>query len=329
MGRSNLNTKLAKQAEPGWRAQLGEVMESKYVSFAVIVLIFVDLGATLVNVILEDTDLLNPRYAETGEELAEMTHNTCVSVLCIFLVEQLLHLIAFGKAFFSHTWYVLDLIAVSVSLLSETMLEGMAEDAVALFIVLRLWKGLAFLFDIALASKEYSEAEERTTPPICMKLTQQSEPGWRRQLGAVLESQYTICLVIILIMVDLVATMVNVTLEDTDWLNPRYEESGQEVADFARHISLCVLCIFLLEQVLHVVAFGKAFFSHTWYVLDLAVVSVSLLCEVVLSGLSEDILPMLVVLRLWKVVAFIFDIAYASKEHSELDEQTRLNTTPA
>jgi len=141
--------------------QLGEVMEGPTVSGVVIILIIVDLVCTGINDTLENTDLLNPAHKEQGEYTANLTHNICVSVLCIFLLEQCLHLLAFGREFFSHFWMVSDLIVVSVSLVCETVFEGKEEDWLSMLILLRMWKLVAFIFDMLLLEQERTERAEK------------------------------------------------------------------------------------------------------------------------------------------------------------------------
>merc|ERR1719326_302723 len=139
-------------------------MESPWVSGMVIFLICVDLTCTVINTFLEETDLLNPKYEEGGEATATVTHNICVAVLVIFLVEQLLHVVIFGAEFFKHPWYVLDLFVVCISLICETTLEGLADDVIPVLILLRLWKVAAFIFDVALAEHEKAEVAEKSEP---------------------------------------------------------------------------------------------------------------------------------------------------------------------
>merc|ERR1711972_1281028 len=75
--------KLSKESEASKTSErqrkLGEFTESPMVSAVVVVLIFVDLGCTAINTILENTDMLNPKYGEVGERLARLTHDICVS----------------------------------------------------------------------------------------------------------------------------------------------------------------------------------------------------------------------------------------------------------
>merc|ERR1712151_992081 len=129
---------------------LGGFLESPKVSAVIIFLIMVDLSGTAVNDICENTDLVNPKYDEQKESAAKWSHMICVTVLVIFFIEQMLHLAAFGKRFFSKFWYVMDLIVVTASLICETVLENISKGIVPLLIVLRLWKLVAIIFDMLL-----------------------------------------------------------------------------------------------------------------------------------------------------------------------------------
>lgn len=317
----------------GWQKTLGEFMESPHVSGVVIILIFVDLGGTFVNDMCENTDLINPKYDEQKELAAKATHTVCVSVLCIFFIEQILHLVAFGEAFFTKFWYVMDLVIVSISLICETVLEDKAEDWLALFIVLRLWKVVAFIFDLCLSDTEDAEMDEnmykskataRKHTGMTGKLSAapgKPEDPWRENIGEILESPHVTGVVIVLILVDLAGTFVNDMCENTDLINPKYDEQKEAAAKATHTICVTVLCIFLVEQLLHLVAFGAAFFTNFWFVMDLVIVSISLICETVLEDTANDWLALLVVLRLWKVVAFVFDTCLARNESRERDEK--------
>merc|ERR1712039_882633 len=99
----------------GWRKRLGEVMEGACVTGIILFLVIVDLACTAMNELIERTDWLNPKYEETWEVLAQATHDIELVVLPIFVVEQILHILAFGRSFFSHGWYVLDLVLVIIT----------------------------------------------------------------------------------------------------------------------------------------------------------------------------------------------------------------------
>mmetsp|Transcript_101175 Transcript_101175/g.178117 ORF Transcript_101175/g.178117 Transcript_101175/m.178117 type:complete len:185 (+) Transcript_101175:80-634(+) len=163
-------TKKVHKTKPvvGWRHSLGEFMESPHVSVVIILLILTDLTCTVLNDmcdngLVDGRPIFNPEIEALQKDgiVSETTHLICVYILCIFLAEQLLHIVAYGFAFFKHFWYVMDLTIVIVSLICETVLEEKAEDWLALLIVLRLWKVVAFIFDLLLADQEDTEKDEK------------------------------------------------------------------------------------------------------------------------------------------------------------------------
>jgi hypothetical protein len=308
--------------------KLGQVMEGKIVTAIVIMLIILDLCSTVVNSICEDTgDLINPKYNSEKECWGDATHVFCVIVLFVFLLEQFLHIVAFGQAYFSKKECVLDLFMVCVSLLFETVLDDLA-TGISLLIVFRLWKIVAFVHDMGFAEEEsHNLGSQRRV----VKLPSPTSPfgklsshpdlssspdrsAWRQTLGKVLEGPVVSGIVVVLILVDLVSTIVNHVCEHTDWVNPKYDEQKESWATSTHILCVTILLIFLLEQVLHLISFGAKFFSKIWFVLDLVVVIISLLCETVLEGLVSGWAPLLIILRLWKVFAFIFDMLLLSKD---------------
>mmetsp|Transcript_103612 Transcript_103612/g.195119 ORF Transcript_103612/g.195119 Transcript_103612/m.195119 type:complete len:180 (+) Transcript_103612:47-586(+) len=146
------HSKLHRHCEPGsWQKQLGKTLESPMVIGSVLMLVIIDLYSSVINYVMENTDWLAHKYHKEGEKIAHVTWVISVTILSIFFVEQLLHLLCFGWKYFEHLWYVLDLFVVSVSLFAELVLEGKVQDVVSLLIVLRLWKVMVFVFDVFLA----------------------------------------------------------------------------------------------------------------------------------------------------------------------------------
>jgi hypothetical protein len=231
----------------------------------------------------------------------------------------------------------MDLVVVCISLFFETVLEDMADGWVALLIVMRLWKVVAFIFDICLADDEDSERDEkivgrkvkpgkRKLASITGKLSHASDQeGWRQRLGECMESPAVSGVIIILIFVDLGCTLVNDICENTNLVNPVYDEQKESAARITHTICVTVLCIFFLEQILYLVAFGKNFFTKPWFVMDLVVVTISLVCETVLEDVAKGWVALLIVLRLWKIVAFIFDMCLGENESAERDEMMERN----
>ena len=144
-----LHGKLSKKRRLyGWQKELGELVESKPFVLLMVVLILVDLAATVYVSLGEEGEIL---------EWAEWAGFRC---LIVFAIEQLLHLTAFGVGgFFSHPWFVVDLFAVSVTAIFE-LNEELLGDHCKVFCFARLWKVAAFAFDVALVGHEASELKE-------------------------------------------------------------------------------------------------------------------------------------------------------------------------
>lgn len=313
---------------------LAEIMEGGWVSSLVVFLIFVDIVCTGISSTIHYTDLTNPENAKRDNDVASVCHRISLVILGWFFLEQILHLAAFGKTFFKHPWMVMDLIVISISVLCETMLKDLMSGWFEMLIILRLWKVVAIVAHVLRSQKKGSDeaaqsgtgAGEQESAPQEMHLTKKlgetiEEEGWQKQLGEFMESPSVSSVVISLIILDLTCTVINDTLENTEILNPKYEETGEIVAYWTKRVCLTTLAIFLVEQALHILAFGKEFFYHFWMVMDLVVVSVSLASETVLESWAEDMVNFLMLLRLWKVVAAVFDILHAEQERRERAEK--------
>jgi hypothetical protein len=147
-----------------WQKSLAEHLESHHMNALVILLILVDLGCTTLLLILEKTDLLNPKYKKEGKIVEEWAKSVCILVLSTLLIEQLLRIAAFGAKYLEQTFMVMDLVIVSVSLWCEIVVEDFLEgreDFVRLIAALQLWKAFAFTFDLCLAIHERHENEEK------------------------------------------------------------------------------------------------------------------------------------------------------------------------
>jgi len=157
-----LFSKLHYRAAPGWRKSLGSVMESTAISIAVVVLLLVEVFCTIVNDTLDSTDLLNPKYHSHGEYWEATTYTIIVCILCLFVLEQLLRIAAFGKEFFNHWWYVMDLVVVVISLLCEVVLHVYFKKVglIGLLILVRLWRLVAICFELFLAHHESDKMRE-------------------------------------------------------------------------------------------------------------------------------------------------------------------------
>lgn len=145
----------------GWRQRLGKIMEHPLTNGFILSFIGVDLCCAVVHDLIKETDLLNPMYDEWGKMMVHQSRLLSIYILCGFLVEQCLHILCFGKAFFYHFFYCMDLVTVYVSLLGETVLHNTFGDMVQFLIAMRLWKVVCIIFDVFLAKEEAGHMREK------------------------------------------------------------------------------------------------------------------------------------------------------------------------
>lgn len=92
-----------------------------------------------------------------------LIHNAGFICLWIFLAEQILHIIAFGRHFLDHPWFVADLVVVSISLAAETATIDLIADTRhegKVMRVLKAWRLVALIFDAFLEGHEIEELRE-------------------------------------------------------------------------------------------------------------------------------------------------------------------------
>uniref|UniRef100_A0A7S1TQ72 Voltage-gated hydrogen channel 1 n=1 Tax=Erythrolobus australicus TaxID=1077150 RepID=A0A7S1TQ72_9RHOD len=179
---------------------------------------------------------------------------------------------------------------------------------------------------------------------------------WRERLVHFLHNRYVTYGMLILLMVDLALVITGVVLEiealssevfDLEHcLEQCLEEPNHNLSDSCHHpeelgskglsdaesivawISVGILSIFLIEHLLMLVGLGvRRFFSHLFYVVDLAVVVLSLVLELVLQHAPES--GLFIIARLWRF-ARIFHGLYQVGEKTvmEMDEELRKNLKP-
>ena len=120
---ASLSSGLAADSPPPthapWRDRLGHLCEHHYTHATILLLIFLDVGAVLCEVMLRNVCPAPPsgtpdaaRLHHWGEGLSWSSR----SILFVLLAHQLLLMLAFGCQFFKKAAYVLDLVIVCVAL---------------------------------------------------------------------------------------------------------------------------------------------------------------------------------------------------------------------
>jgi len=140
---------------------------------------------------------------------------------------------------------------------------------------------------------------------------------FRRRLGHFLEGHLIQTLGAVLVALDLITVVSELFIEehwkkcnDADHI-PHGVEIAEEVLIAT---SLVILFVLAFEILLLLVAFGINFFKHPLYVLDLVVISTSILFE---FEFRDTVGGLLVIFRLWRIVRIIHSVAIMQEEKAE------------
>lgn len=145
--------------------------------------------------------------------------------------------------------------------------------------------------------------------------------GWRVALGEFLEGRHLMGAVCVLILIDLAISFFVSIAEGTKIINPEYDKQTEEVVERSKKVALTILVLCFIEQIGHLVAFGWKFWTKPWFVLDLAIVMVTMVLELnerridkvehkMKTRFPQRAARLIVILRLWKLAAFLFDMMY-------------------
>jgi hypothetical protein len=137
----------------------------------------------------------------------------------------------------------------------------------------------------------------------------------RQRLGALAEAPEVQVLVVILVVFDWVAAVLQMlvaagALGDAEGL--------RNVARFLDYASAFTLLAFVLEMVLLLVSFGASIVDHIGYTLDVAVVGLSVYIQLSYGSLAVRLLG---ALRLWRVARILSSVVAAQEEAHRLTKE--------
>ncbi|KAF2771231.1 hypothetical protein EJ03DRAFT_248104, partial [Teratosphaeria nubilosa] len=95
---------------------------------------------------------------------------------------------------------------------------------------------------------------------------------------------------------------------------PKDDDKAQETLGI---LSLVFSCLFMVELLASVWAFGWAYFGSWFHCLDAFVILAGFVIDVLLKGVLEEIGSLVVVLRLWRVFKIIEELSAGAEEQME------------
>ncbi|KAG4282133.1 hypothetical protein FPRO04_13421 [Fusarium proliferatum] len=82
-------------------------------------------------------------------------------------------------------------------------------------------------------------------------------------------------------------------------------------------VSLVFSCLFVLELIASVWAFGWKYFNSWFHCFDAFIVIAGFITDVALRGIIEEVASLIVVMRLWRVVKIIEELGVGAQEQTE------------
>ncbi|CAD0089388.1 unnamed protein product [Aureobasidium mustum] len=98
----------------------------------------------------------------------------------------------------------------------------------------------------------------------------------------------------------------------------RISESRGHVAQEAIGIvGLVFSCLFMLELLASIWAFGFRFFRSKFHCFDATVIVASFIVDVLLRGILEEVASLVIILRLWRVFKIMEELSVGAQEQTE------------
>merc|ERR1712232_1376567 len=80
----------------------------------------------------------------------------------------------------------------------------------------------------------------------------------------------------------------------------RNDPTAHKIVHTVHYMSIAILCFFMLEVLAKIYVDPQEFFSSNFEILDLVVVSISLMMDTVVEAKFEEVLEVLIVARMWR-----------------------------
>jgi len=82
-------------------------------------------------------------------------------------------------------------------------------------------------------------------------------------------------------------------------------------------VSLVFSCLFMVELLASIWAFGAAYFKSKFHCFDALIIVAGFVVDVLLRGVIEEVASLVVILRLWRVVKIIEELSVGAQEQME------------
>jgi hypothetical protein len=137
---------------------------------------------------------------------------------------------------------------------------------------------------------------------------------YRQRARAFLSSRTQHYTVLLLVTLDLLGIFADIIINLYQCDSPSASPSWTDVRNGLGIADLVFSCMFMVELLLSVWAFGWGYFLSYFHSFDAAVIVAGFVTDVVLHGVLEEVASLVVVLRLWRFFKIIEEIGVAAEE---------------
>lgn len=325
---------------------LAELLTSRGFHVAVIVLVLCDLAITITSLGLS----LSHCTLSTSRDVVWALRAITIASVCIlaaFLIEFAVSLWAFGVSWLGNVAHVADVVVVAIALAADSweLQHGVSEDKgnveeiVALVVFARTWRVVRVIRSVLDAEGEvhrpgpHGHRPGPGVPPHPCLVPQPSgyhnvlAPGVRARVRHWMRHRRFHQCVLGLVAADLALTAAALGVTVTHCQLEHVPEVVEHAMTGLEYASIAILCVFQLEFLTCLWTFGLGWLTSAGHVVDVVVVTVSLVLDCVEKGMHhaegvQEVVALIIMGRLWRLAHVVHSTAEAVEEGVEIGHES-------
>ncbi|CAJ2500050.1 Uu.00g029030.m01.CDS01 [Anthostomella pinea] len=139
------------------RRQTKHFLTSKIGHYSVLALVSIDVTAIFIDLILQLETCEGRLRPEEGDKAQEVLGDLSLIFSCLFMVELLASIWAFGWQYFKSWFHWLDATVILAGFVLDVLLKGVLEEVGSLVVVLRLWRVFKIIEELSAGAEEQME----------------------------------------------------------------------------------------------------------------------------------------------------------------------------
>ncbi|KAH7152630.1 hypothetical protein EDB81DRAFT_789410 [Dactylonectria macrodidyma] len=139
----------------------------------------------------------------------------------------------------------------------------------------------------------------------------------KQQTATFLSSKYGHYAILTLVSLDVLGMIADFVLKLCKCEQGKTGPNWDHALDALGSMSLVFSCLFMLELIASVWAFGFKYFASWFHRFDAFIVVAGFIIDVVLVGIIEEVASLIVVMRLWRITKIVEELSLGAQEQAE------------